>query len=139
MEATPPDFWVPITMAPIVENRTDLFTPNQADMASVVARFRPGVSLTQAGKALEQWLRQTTADRPEADRVTGVQLESRATPNPFSAGTNLALMPIVVAFVMVLLTACANVASMMVARGVARQREIGIRLAIGAGRRRLIR
>ncbi len=138
LEPSPPDFWAPITMATVVENQPDLFAATEAELAAAVVRFRPGVSPPQGGRELEQWLRQATAHRPEADRATGVRLESRATPNPFSPGTILALMPILMAFVLVLLAACANVASMMVARGVARQREIGIRLAIGAGRRRLI-
>jgi predicted permease len=51
----------------------------------------------------------------------------------------VALAPLVAMFALVILAACANVASLMVARGVARQRELGVRLAIGAGRGRVVR
>ncbi|MEZ4458048.1 MAG: FtsX-like permease family protein, partial [Gemmatimonadales bacterium] len=88
--------------------------------------------------AIENWLRAVTADRPEAERVLSVELEARATPNPLNRETLLAVSPILLAFGLILLAACANIASLMVARGVARQREVGIRLAVGAGRGRLV-
>lgn len=97
------------------------------------------MNLRQARAGLTAWAQQATIGRPGPEKATGTILTSEATTIPLEPMVIAAFSPIIVAFALVLLIACANVANMMFARAMARQREIGIRLAIGAARSRLIR
>jgi predicted permease len=135
----PIDFWVPLSMIDRVTEETGLFGPSQPELLFVVGRMPPGLGREETRARLTTWARSTFADRAPADRVSQVFLISRATALPLSTEVVLLLTPIVVAFVLILIMACANVANMMLARGMARQREIGIRLSLGAARARLVR
>jgi len=136
---TPHDFWAPMSMAGQVEDGPSLFGPEQPRRIDIVGRLKPELSARQATAALTTWARQMTANRPESERATGADLQSQATAVPLTAEVLLFFSPIMAAFGLVLLIACANVAGMMLARAMARQREIGIRLSLGASRPRLIR
>lgn len=115
-------------------------TPSsRGQIRKVIGRLREGITLQQAQAALAVWARQETSDLPDAERATGVILESQATPLPLDRESLLLFAPIFVSFGLVLLIACTNVANMMLARTIARQREIGVRLALGAARLRLMR
>lgn len=130
----PAEFWVPLTLAPVIAGgRQD------ALFLTVTGRLEHGVSVKQAKAALGVWSKQMTADRPESERASGTMLASRATRIPLARDVVAAMAPVFVAFALVIVIACANVSNMMLARSLARQREIGIRISLGAARSRLIR
>ena len=135
----PRDFWTPMSLSGQLEDGPNLFGPEQPRRIAVVGRLKRELSARQSTAALTTWTQQITAGRPESERAIGAQLRSQATAIPLSKQALLMFAPIVAAFGLVLLIACANVASMMLARAMARQREIGIRLSLGAVRSRLIR
>jgi predicted permease len=130
-----PDFWAPLTLL-------DQFRPAEGREGSVglhiVGRLNPGLSLGQALARLLVWDSRRAAERSVARPATSLVLEPRPGTVPLSADVMLLFMPLFFAFGLILMIGCANVANLMLARAVARQREIGIRLAIGASRRRVI-
>lgn len=138
LSGVPLDFWAPLTMAPQLEEGASLFGLQQPRRLRIVGRLRHELSVGQAEAMLTAWALRSN-DGPDAEKVTRAILKLRATTIPLEPEVVASFSPIIVAFGLVLLIACANVANMMLARGMARQREIGIRLAIGAGRMRLIR
>jgi predicted permease len=130
-----PDFWAPLSLL-------DQFLPGQQGREGsrglhIVGRLKPGLSRGQALAQLLVWDSRKTAERA-GERPASLVLEARLGTIPMSTEAMLLFMPLFFAFGLILMIACANVANLLLARGVARQREIGIRLAIGASRRRVI-
>ena len=133
------DFWAPLTMHSRFNDGPDLFGPEHPRLLFMVGRLNPGFSMRQAQAGLTAWAQRFTADLPDAEKAVGAIFWSRATTLVLNPRVALLLSPILAAFALVLLIACANVANMMLARAMSRQREIGIRLALGAARGRLVR
>jgi predicted permease len=133
------DYWTPLTMSPQLEAGPDLFGPKHPERLRIVGRLDRRFSPGQARSALLGWAKQMTADRPDAERAVGIDFSSDATALRLTPEMIAESSPLVVSFGLVLLLACANVANMMLARALARQREIGIRLSLGAARWRVIR
>ncbi len=135
----PQDFWAPVSMAHLLQDGPDLFGAVHPENLGIVGRLRPGENLSGAEAVLLAWSQKLTAQLSQDRRATGVFLNSQATSIPLTPELLVIFGPLIAAFALVLVLACTNVASMMLARGIARQREIGIRLSLGAERARLIR
>ncbi|HVQ13531.1 MAG TPA: ABC transporter permease, partial [Vicinamibacterales bacterium] len=127
-------FWAPLTMARAFEV-ADPWTDSNVSL-SVIGRLRDGVTVPQAHAWFDVWLRQRFPPGSEFEPVTA-HVDSRSRLIPLTTGTVTMLVVILSAFGLVLLVACANVTNLMLARGFGRQREIAVRLSLGATRWRV--
>jgi len=131
-----PDFWAPLSTTELVRQ---LRGDEGSRGLSVVGRLKPGLSSGEAVARLVAWDSQRALDERSGERATAsLVLTPRAGTIPRPTEAMLVFMPLFFAFGLILLIGCANVANLLLARLVARQREIGIRLAIGASRRRVV-
>jgi predicted permease len=141
--ATRPELWLPTAMEPMIER------PSQRQSGrmflAVMARLKPGVSIEQATTEMRILDRPRVEDMARIFSIPG-WLKARLDVEPAGAGLSvlrerlgqplLALMAMVA---VLLLLACINIASLLLARGAAREREMALRAAIGASRVRLWR
>ena len=130
-------FWAPLASASdfgLMEPRRE---PDAARLW-MIGRLREKGTEAQLSTWLEVWLgRRYPADSPQAPRAVGI--ESLATRLPLTDKTLALLTVILSSFGLVLLVACANVTNLILARTLARQRELAVRLSLGSSRWRVMR
>ncbi|HXV64240.1 MAG TPA: ABC transporter permease [Vicinamibacteria bacterium] len=148
-----PQLYVPVTMKKQVTPSWDDLDDRRSRWVQVFARLRPGVTLERAESSIGTLYKQIIAVEVEDSYFADVSeygrerfLESHAIVIPGSQGYSnmrqtlempLRLLMILVG--LVLLISCANVSNLMVAKATSRTKEIAMRLALGAGRRRILK
>ena len=136
------DFWVPISMADELRRAPGLLADRGSHWMGAIGRLKPGVSKDQASAEISAIATRLNQAYPtERASTTQAQVLGEVEGRFEDQGTIVkSAGAIAMAIVgLVLLIACANVANLMLARAAARRKEIGIRLALGANRARLIR
>ncbi|MGH9755457.1 MAG: ABC transporter permease [Blastocatellia bacterium] len=134
-------FWAPLMMAQKFGRRAEWKTDRSYAFFRLYGRLKPGLTMAQAETDLNLVAGHLAQLYPRENADTKIQLTTeldgryRDATRVIKYGGLLALC----VSGLVLLLACANVANLMLARAVTRAREIGIRLAIGAGRGRIVR
>jgi predicted permease len=120
----------------------NILSSREAHDVSVLATLKPGVSIPQAQGALNVVGQRLAQEYPHADQGQRLRVfsEPKARPDPSAADSKPLVATVFLLMVgLVLLVACLNVANLLLARAAAREKEISIRSAIGAGRGRLLR
>jgi putative ABC transport system permease protein len=132
---SPVEIWFPLVFSP------DELAPGKRGFRflRVFARLKPGIPMSEAGAQISTIASHIAAAHPQTNEGWGAQLMTEQQYMTSDWNAERALFLLMIAVALVLSVACANVASMLLARNAARAQEFSIRAVLGAGRMRLVR
>src|SRR3954452_16628439 len=123
--------WTPLLL------REEDFADRDDNYLEVTARLRPGVTVRQASREMALVSARLERQYPKENKDTGSKILGLR--DDLSERSRLLVLALCGATLCILLLACANLASLFLARGAHRARELAVRTALGAGRERLVR
>ena len=140
-----PDFWLPLSLEPLIHPGDNWLWAREKGCCHLFARLAPGAGMREAQAEMSlvaDHLR--SLHHPGSDLAQPLSaIVSPGSPFPIrieqNPGLRISILFVMAAVGMVLVVACANVASLQLARAASRQNELSMRLSLGAGRSRLIR
>jgi len=127
--------WLPLSTSSVLG--PDYYTSRRLSWLYAVGRVKPDASLDQARRNLEAAMRQLAVDYPDSNKDLGARMTPLA--EAWFGELQRKLLILLAGGMLLLLIVCTNLANLMLARFVARRRDLSLRMALGAGRRGLVR